>query len=80
MKNKLNPACGVCHNYSQNGGKCPGDTKGSFYYPTDCSSYDDGTDPSAEYEEILEDMIDEYNEGYEQYEQQEGYDWESNHY
>lgn len=60
-KKNLNQACAVCHNYTQNGGKCCGDTKGSFYYPSDCDSYDDGTDPEAEYEEVLEDMIWKYS-------------------
>ena len=42
MSEKLNQACSVCLNYKKNGGGCPGDWKASFYYPTDCDSYDDG--------------------------------------
>ena len=67
MADTLNSACKCCLTHRANGGSCAGDFKNSFYYPTDCPAFDAGVDHEAEYEEMMEHMIEEYERGWDDY-------------
>lgn len=73
---ELNSACKGCHNYKENGGNCPGAKPGDFYYPTDCSSWDNGTDPMEAEDEMLEEMCEEYERNWES----QNDEWENDEY
>jgi len=60
----INDACKGCLNQKAQGGKCPGAKPGDFYYPTECDSFNDGSDTMEIEDEALEEMTEQYEADY----------------